>query len=104
MELKDKITCILRRRKSLNINDSFGIEECWNKMIKLLTKNENETICFLNQCDENDLYYISEIFEDISEILRSERFITLLRELDKKHPELNMTKDIDIAESYISIR
>ncbi|MDA9471325.1 hypothetical protein C240_1478 [Enterococcus sp. 5H] len=70
-------------------------------MTESLSQNESETTCYLADVNENDLYYISEIFEDISEKLQSEQFINCLKELDKKFPELDMTKDIDIAESYI---
>ncbi|WP_162145048.1 hypothetical protein [Cellulosilyticum lentocellum] len=41
------------------------------------------------------------MFEDISEKLQSKKFIKCLRELDKKYPQLKMTKDIDLAEQYI---
>ncbi len=101
MEFKNEMDTMLKKRKGLNINDDFGIAKCWNEMTVLLTQNENETIDYLNECNEDDLYYISEIFEDISEQLQSERFITCLRNLDKKFPNLDMAKDIDIAESYI---
>ena len=101
MELKNKMEAILKERKGLNINDDYGIEKCWNEMTILLTQNEDEKIDYLNECNEENLYYISEIFEDISEQLQSKRFITCLRNLDKKFPKLDMTKDIDIAESYI---
>lgn len=92
---------ILEERKSLNINDDFGIEKSWNEMTELLSQNEMETINYLEESTEKDLYYISEIFEDVSERLQSEQFINCLRKLDKKFPELDMTQDIDIAESYI---
>ncbi|WP_185614352.1 hypothetical protein [Listeria booriae] len=92
---------ILEKRKSLNINDDFGIEKCWNEMTELLSQNEMDTINYLEESTEKDLYYISEIFEDVSERFQSEQFINCLRKLDKKFPELDMTQDIDIAESYI---
>ncbi|MBC1291719.1 hypothetical protein HCJ13_03830 [Listeria booriae] len=92
---------ILEKRKSLNINDDFGIEKCWSEMTELLSQNEMETINYLEESTEKDLYYISEIFEDVSERFQSEQFINCLRKLDKKFPELDMTQDIDIAESYI---
>ena len=101
MELKNEMDTILKKRKGQNINADFEIEKCWNKMTILLTQNEDETIDYLNECNEDDLYYISEIFEDISEQFQSERFITCLRKLDKKFPNADMTKDIDFAESYI---
>ncbi len=39
--------------------------------------------------------------EDIVEIIQSKELINCLRKLDGKFPELEMTNDIDIAESYI---
>lgn len=101
MDLKHQMAIILRKRKALNINDDFGIEKCWNEMTEVLTQNVDATIHYLEECEEDDLYYISEIFEDISEKLQSERFIICLRELDRKFPNLDMTKDIDVAESYM---
>ena len=101
MKLEIRMTEVLKKRKALNINDDFGIEQCWNEMTELLSQNEDEMIRYLADVNEDDLYYISEIFEDISEKLQSEQFINCLRELDKKFTELDMTKDIDIAESYI---
>ncbi|MBC2283528.1 hypothetical protein [Listeria booriae] len=101
MKLKKQMELILEKRKSLNINDDFGIEKSWNEMTELLSQNEMETINYLEESTEKDLYYISEIFEDVSEQFQSEQFINCLRKLDKKFPELDMTQDIDIAESYI---
>ncbi|MFD6576869.1 hypothetical protein ACFWD0_11845, partial [Bacillus subtilis] len=48
-----------------------------------------------------DLYWISEVFEDLAESLQSKELINCLRKLDEKYPDLEMTNDIDIAESYI---
>ncbi|MBC1271669.1 hypothetical protein [Listeria booriae] len=101
MKLKKQMELILEKRKSLNINDDFGIEKSWNEMTELLSQNEMETINYLEESTEKDLYYISEIFEDVSERFQSEQFINCLRKLDKKFPELDMTQDIDIAQSYI---
>ena len=59
------------------------------------------TVIYLENCTKEELYYVSEIFEDISERLQSKIFIECLRKLDKKFPEMKMTKDIDLAETYI---
>lgn len=87
--------------KKQNINDDYGIEKSWNEIVEALSKNEDNTINYLKNADRDGLYWISEVFEDISENLQSERFIYCLRKLDKKYPDLDMTSDIDIAESYI---
>ncbi|VXC56409.1 conserved hypothetical protein [Bacillus sp. 349Y] len=47
------------------------------------------------------MYWISEVFEDIAGIIQSKKLIDCLRILDEKYPELEMTNDIDLAESYI---
>lgn len=71
------------------------------KMIDILSVDIQQTVVYLENCTQEELYYISEIFEDISERLQSQTFIECLRNLDEKFPELKMTKDIDLAEMYI---
>lgn len=100
MDLKENMNIVLSRRKKLNMNDDHGIEKCWNKMTELLSNDLDTTIKYLEDCNADDLYWVSEIFEDISANLKSQKFIDCLRKLDKKFPELEMTHDIDIAESY----
>ncbi|WP_163583496.1 hypothetical protein [Gracilibacillus saliphilus] len=101
MNIEQKMEGILNKRKKLNLNDDYGIEKSWNEIIEALSENEEETIKYLNNCSKQDLYYISEVFEDIAEILQSKELINCLRKLDRKFPDLEMRNDIDIAESYI---
>ncbi|MEI2393428.1 hypothetical protein V8V55_26920, partial [Priestia megaterium] len=77
------------------------IQKSWNEIIEILSENEENTIRYLENCSKEDLYWISEVFEDVAEIIQSKELIKRLRELDRKFPELEMTKDIDIAESYM---
>ena len=84
-----------------NIEDDYGIQNCWNKMIDILSKDINETVAYLENCSEEDIYFISEVFEDVSEQLQSKEYIECLRKLDDKFPNLDMTKDIDLVEEYI---
>lgn len=79
----------------------YGIQKSWNEIIEILSENEENTIKYLENCSKEDLYWISEVFEDVAEIIQSKELIKRLRELDRKFPELEMTKDIDIAESYM---
>lgn len=60
-----------------------------------------QTVVYLENCTQEELYYISETFEDISQRLQSQTFIECLRKLDEKFPSLEMTQDIDLAETYI---
>lgn len=92
---------IIAERKEKSIEDDCGIQKCWDKMVELLSRDVNETIQYLRICSEEDIYFISEVFEDISEQLQSPKYILCLRELDKKFPNLHMKKDIDLAEEYL---
>src|SRR5699024_411539 len=101
MDIENKMNVILNKRKSLNLNDDYGIQKSWNQIIEVLVENERNTIKYLDNCSKSELYWISEVFEDIAEILQSKELIHCFKKLDEKYPELNMTNDIDIAESYI---
>ncbi|MBU3106111.1 hypothetical protein [Clostridium gasigenes] len=99
--MEDKIKEIIEQRKKLNVNDDMRIQKCWEEITIILSENEKDTIKYLDGCEKDELYWISEVFEDISENLQSKDFIKGLRTLDEKFPELDMTKDIDLAEEYI---
>lgn len=92
---------IIIERKKKHLEDDYGIQECWNKMIDILSQDVYETIVYLEGCSEDQIYYVSEVFEDISEKLQSKEYINCLRKLDKKFPDLYMTEDIDLAEELI---
>ena len=89
--IKDIMDDIISERKSKNIEDDYGIQKCWNKMIDILSKDINETVAYLENCSEEDIYFISEVFEDVSEQLQSKEYIECLRKLDDKFPNLDMT-------------
>lgn len=52
-------------------------------------------------CSKDDVLLISSVFDYVSENLQSKKFISCLRELDKKYPDLILTSFIDDAEDYI---
>ncbi|ASS72390.1 hypothetical protein [Bacillus atrophaeus] len=101
MNLEDKMKFILNKRKKLNLNDDYGIQKSWEEIIEVLSKNEENTLSYLENCNKEDLYWINEVFEDLAESLHSKELINCLRKLDEKYPDLEMTNDIDKAESYI---
>ena len=99
--IKDNMVKIIEERKRKHIEDDYGIQECWERMVDILSVDVQQTVVYLEKCTQEELYYISETFEDISQRLQSQMFIECLRKLDEKYPKLEMTKDIDLAETYI---
>ncbi|WP_342560590.1 hypothetical protein NSQ95_07345 [Psychrobacillus sp. FSL W7-1457] len=101
MDTENKMRAILNKRKKLNLNDDYGIQSSWDEIVQVLGENEGNTLKYLENCNAEDLYWLSEVFEDIAEIIQSKELINCLRKLDEKFSELEMTNDIDIAESFI---
>lgn len=99
--MEERIRKLIEQRKKLNMNDDKGIQNCWEEITDILSDNEVNTITYLDNCSKDDVYWISEVFEDISQNLQWHKFIECLRRLDLKFPELDMTKDIDLAADYI---
>lgn len=91
----------LNKRKNINDNDSHSLCKCWNNISEILSVNEKDTILYLKSCNKENLFFISEVFDDISYNLKSKNLICVLEELNQKYPELNMEADIICAKSYI---
>ncbi|CAK19923.1 conserved hypothetical protein [Listeria welshimeri serovar 6b str. SLCC5334] len=101
MSISDEIQENLKKRRSINQDDDFGLERSWEELTNILSKNEDETIKYLMNCSKDDVLFISSVFDYVSENLQSKKFISCLRELDKKYPDLKLTSFIDDAEDYI---
>ena len=60
--------------------DNYWIEDYWKAAIEMFTKDVASTIMFLqNDCDDEELYFLSEIFEEIVEQTQSKEIISALR-------------------------
>ncbi len=59
---------------------------------------ENELINILENCSEEGVYWLSEVFEEISKNLQSQIFFYYLKTLPRKFPDLNLPYEIAFAE------
>ena len=60
--------------------ENYWVEDYWKSTIKLFTTDVNATIKFLqNDCDDEELYFLSEIFEEIVEQTQSKELVSVLR-------------------------
>ena len=100
-EDSNKIVLLVNWRKELKNSEGLIEEYYWKPLINILSKNEKGTIDFLKNCNDEILYWISEIFEDISEIFQSKDFVEFLKELQQQHPNADMEQDIKYAEYAI---
>lgn len=88
---------ILKERVSYDPNDP-SISECWNQMTTLLVENEEEAILFFEQASESEIFFLSELFEMMSERLQSRSLVDSIKKLQDKFPNVDMSVDIKYAE------
>lgn len=70
----------LSHRLSLHINDEEGLAESWNRLTSILSENISDTISFfLTQCTDEELFWLSEVFSDVSAKTHSKEFVHALR-------------------------
>lgn len=69
--------------------DNYWVEDYWKAAIEMYVKNLSATIMFFqNNCDDEELYFLSEIFEEIVEQTQSKELVSVLRSrLAKVTPE-----------------
>jgi hypothetical protein len=66
---------IIEEIEKLDVNDDNGYYQNIDKMIKILTKNLNDTIDFLNICSKKELDWASTCFDDLCEYFQSQELI-----------------------------
>ena len=75
-----KLRTELEHRLSLDVNDDYGIEESWKNLTAILSDNIVDTINFFSkECTDEELFWLSEVFSDISEIVQNKEFVQVLR-------------------------
>lgn len=96
----------IKKRASINDEYSYGVEQCWNEEIRLLTEDIQSTIQYLSaECTSDEYSWISEIIDDIAEITGSRELIDCYKALSVKYPEecikYNIAESIQFAEEAL---
>ena len=70
----------LAHRLTLDVNDDYGTEQSWKELTEILSESVDDTIRFFNdECSDEELFWLSEVFSDVSEIVQSKQFVQALR-------------------------
>ena len=96
--LRKLVIPLLDVRRQMHPNDP-AIARQWEAMAVLLGRDGEATIEFLNACSETEIYWLSEVFDDVSAALQSTAYIACLDQLTLKFPALNLSVDIEAARS-----
>lgn len=96
-----KIKDLIKELEKLHPDDP-RIKDYWEQLTKEMSISEAEAIEFISNCNEHEVYWLSAIFEDVSLNLQSRRFIDVLKEIQKKYPQLDLQMDIMYAEMSLN--
>ena len=58
-------------------------------------------VSILNQLNEKEILYTSEVFEEIAYNLQSVNYINCLKYIEKKYPSLDIKDAIEVATEFI---
>lgn len=97
----NKVKKIIDERIKMHPDDPRIVDK-WKELTNIFTANESETIEYLNNCSEYIIEWVSEVFEDISEVLQSEKFIECIEVLKSKFKNLDLEQDILYAKEAIN--
>lgn len=94
------------RERITNPNANYYEIPWWNAEIKQFTINLDESIRFIEEeCTDEELYWLSEVFEDIMEKTRSAEFLKCLRKrvqrVENPQWKEEILEDIRTAAEYI---
>lgn len=77
------------------------LDDWWEEMPRILSKDQRETEKFLEERSSKELYFLSELFEDVAYEFKTVSFIRFLKDLHLKHPDAEMEEQIKEAEEVI---
>ncbi|QSB09317.1 hypothetical protein [Lysinibacillus fusiformis] len=93
------ISSIIEKMKKLHINDP-AIYKYWDQLI-LEFNDVNDTICFLDGCTEEEIGWLSSVFDDLAYKFQSKGYAECLKRLDEKYPDNVLSNLVELAESCI---
>lgn len=102
MKKKKRIEELIQIRKEMHPDDP-NITNIWNELASLLSQNIDDTVKIISELSRDEVYWVSEVFEDISENLMSQEFINCIESLAKKYSDIDISDDIEFAKKIMEI-
>lgn len=82
-------------------NNEFEYYQNTEKMTKILTKNLDDTIEFLNTCSKKELDWASACFEELSEYFKSQKLIDCVESNISRFDNPELQKQLKMELGYM---
>ncbi len=99
-----KLREIIRMEKSLTEETVGLFDSVFKQKLEILCEDLDQTIAFLDECTQDEFYWVSNSFEDLSEFFKSERLIECLTRNQARFPDISdkIQPEIDYAIRVLS--
>lgn len=97
----NKLKELLKERILIDAQNDVLIKENWESQFSILTENLNGTIKFLDSCSKEEFYWVSELFEELSEYFKSKELIDCMERNAKRTGE-DCSMDIKYAKDALN--
>lgn len=79
---------IIKQREKTDDEWDYGVEQCWEKEIELLTEDVTSTVEFLEtECTAEEYSWISEVLESVIDIIPCKELLDCYKSLASKYPD-----------------
>lgn len=95
------------RERITNPNAEYYADPWWDAEIKQFTKDISESIQFIeDECTDEELYWLGEVFDDIMDRTRSVEFLNSIRrrveQVEKPEWKADLLEDLRTAAEYVN--
>ena len=96
-----KLKELIKERPQIDAQNDILTERSQNDQYNILSLNLSDTIDFLNNCSSEELYWVSELFERLSEHFKSQKLIECM-EKNEKRTGIDCSINIEYAKAALN--
>ena len=95
---------LVEQKKAIDPHYSDDVESNWAKMVEVMTANLEWTISYIDSASEEEIYFSSEVWDQISEFWRSEELIAAMERAKGRFPSIASELEIDISYARTALK
>lgn len=95
---------LIEKRKLVEPQDGEGTDYYWKLELEVLEVSLETTIEYINTASEDEIYWCSEVWEDLSTFWKSKQLIEAMENCQKRYPNIakKIQVDIDFAKKALN--
>ena len=104
--ITEKLRKAIANRAATDDEWDFGVRQSWREALSIISESLDGVVDFIeNDCTADEFSWLSEIYDEIIDVLPSKRIIAALRKTATKYPDevekYNINCCIDEAEGHL---